>query len=267
VSIGEELRSAREAQGKTVQEASAATRIKPGYLEALEAERFDELGGNVYAKGFIRSYAGYLGLDPAPLLQQYRAQERPETPVFERTPGALSGLGLERGRRGPSSWLVVAIVFVSIVLVASLVSLLKPPRTTSQPPLGAATPPAASTTTTTTQSETTTSTTAPRAKGVTVVLRYLGRSWTRVTADGKISFEGIPGASERRTFKAARSLELMLGAPAVVELTVNGKSMGIADNSGRVYRRAFTAGSDPDADAGTATAEGGGTATTDSSLG
>ncbi len=265
MSIGETLRSAREAQGRTIEEASAATRIKPSYLEALEAELFEELGGNVYAKGFIRSYAGYLGLDPAPLLQQYRAQERPETPVFERAPQALSGLGLERSRRGPSGWLVVGIVFVSIVLVASLVSWLKPPRTSSPSPLGAATPPAASTTSTTIQSATTT--TEARPRGVTVMLRYLGRSWTRVTADGKISFEGIPGASEQRTFKADHSLELMLGAPAVVELTVNGKSMGIADNSGRVYRHAFTAGSQTGEDAGTTTADGGVTGSTDSSLG
>jgi cytoskeletal protein RodZ len=264
VSIGESLRSAREAQGKSIEEASAATRIRSSYLQALEAERFGELGGAVYVKGFIRSYAGYLGLDPAPLLQQYRAQERAETPVFERPPRALTGLGLERRRRGPSSWLVVGIVFVAIVLVASLVSLLKPPRTNPQAPLGAATPPAASTTTTVVQS--TTTTTEARAKGVTVVLRYLGRSWTRVTTDGKVSFEGIPGASERRTFKADRSLELMLGAPAVVELTVNGKSMGIADSSGRVYRHAFTAGSQPDDGSGTTTAEGG-TATTNSSRG
>ncbi len=264
MTIGEKLRSAREAQGKTIQEASAATRIKPSYLEALEAERFDELGGNVYAKGFLRSYASYLDLDPAALLEEYRAHERPETPVFERAPRALSGLGLERSRRAPSSLVVVAIVFVSIVLVASLWSLLKPPRATPPSPLGAATPPVASTTTTIRSAPTTTTQAEP--EGVTVVLRYLGRSWTRVTTDGKVSFEGIPGASERRTFKADRSLELMLGAPSVVELTVNGKAIGIADTSGRIYRRAFTAGSTPGENAGAATADGG-EATTASSLG
>lgn len=262
LSIGEKLRSAREAQGKSLQEASAATRIKPSYLEALEAERFAELGGNVYAKGFLRSYAGYLGLDPAPLLEQYRAQERPEGPVFERAPRALSGLGLERSRRGLSGWLVVGIVTVSIVLVASLWSLLKPPRSESQGPLGAAAPPVASTTTTIREA---TTTTQAKSKGVTVVLRYLDRSWTKVTTDGTVSYEGIPGASEQRTFKADHSLELMLGAPSVVELTVNGKSLGIADNSGRIYRHAFTSGSTPDGS--TSADSGGGTGATASSLG
>jgi hypothetical protein len=85
-----------------------------------------------------------------------------------------------------------------------------------------------------------------------------------VIVDGRISFEGIPSSAERRTFKADRTLELVLGAPSVVELTVNGKAIGIADNSGHIYRRAFKAGAKPDA--GTTSADGG-SAATDSSLG
>ena len=53
--IGEALRSAREAQGKSLDEAAFATRIRSSYLEALEQERFGELGASVYAKGFLRS--------------------------------------------------------------------------------------------------------------------------------------------------------------------------------------------------------------------
>src|SRR5918995_1236761 len=90
--IGEALRSAREAQGKSLDDAAVATRIRSSYLEALEEERFGDLGGNVYAKGFLRSYAGYLGVDPAPLLEAYRAQETPEAPLFEHAPRAIGGL-------------------------------------------------------------------------------------------------------------------------------------------------------------------------------
>ena len=121
--IGEALRSAREAQGKSLDDAAVATRIRPSYLEALEQEQFGELGGSVYAKGFLRSYAGYLGVDPAPLLEAYRAQETPAAPVFEHTPRAIGGLGA--GRRGPN-WLVVAIVAVFIILLVSLWGLLRP---------------------------------------------------------------------------------------------------------------------------------------------
>ena len=102
--IGEALRSAREAQGKSLDDAAVATRIRSSYLEALEEERFGDLGGSVYAKGFLRSYAGYLGVDPAPLLEAYRAQETPEAPLFEHAPRTIGGL--KTGRRG-TNWLGV----------------------------------------------------------------------------------------------------------------------------------------------------------------
>jgi cytoskeleton protein RodZ len=121
--IGEALRSAREAQGKSLDDAAVATRIRPSYLEALEQEQFGELGGSVYAKGFLRSYAGYLGVDPAPLLEAYRAQETPGAPLFEHAPRAIGGL---RPGRGGRSWLAAAIVCVSIILLVSLWGLLRP---------------------------------------------------------------------------------------------------------------------------------------------
>ncbi|HET6748974.1 MAG TPA: RodZ domain-containing protein [Actinomycetes bacterium] len=236
-SIGEALRSAREAQGKSVEEASAATRIRPSYLEALEQERFDELGGNVYAKGFLRSYASFLGVDPAPLLEAYRAQERPDAPLFESAPKAIATRA--GGRRGPT-WVAAAIVAVSIILVVSLWSLLRPATdpTNTQPPFApepATTAPGASTT-----APPTTARAAPR--GVTVTLRYAAPSWTRVTADGSVSFEGIPGSGVRRTFRARRSIDLILGAPGVVRLTVNGKDLGVPDRSGAIWRHSFTPG-------------------------
>jgi RodZ C-terminal domain len=190
----------------------------------------------VYAKGFIRSYAGYLGLDPTPLVDAYRSQEGPEAPVFERAPRALTGgLGVERRRRGRSSWLLVGIVCVSIVLVASVWSLLKPPRS-NQTAL-TATPPATAPPTTTPPEPTTT--TQPKPRGVTLVLHYSGASWTRVAVDGKVSFRGIGAASDRRTFKAKREIEITLGAPGEVRLTVNGRSI-VPTNNGRIWHRLFT---------------------------
>jgi cytoskeleton protein RodZ len=237
--IGEALRSALEAQGKSLEEASAATRIRSSYLEALEREHFDELGGNVYAKGFLRSYAGYLGVDPVPLLEAYRAQERPDAPLFEHAPKAIGGL--KTGRRGPN-WLAVAIVCVSIILVASLWSLLRPTPDPSdaRPPFVSA--PATTVTSSAGRPAQTTASTRPAPAGVTVVLRYTGPSWTRVTADGQLSFEGVPGADERRTFRAKRSIDLVLGAPAAVRLTVNGKELGVPDRSGAIWRGSFTPG-------------------------
>lgn len=169
-------------------------------------------------------------------MDAYRSQEQPEAPVFQRAPRALTGgLGVEHRRRGRSGWLLVGIVCVSIVLVASVWSLLKPPRS-NQTAL-TATPPATAPPTTAPPKPTTT--TRPLPQDVTLVLRYVGASWTRVASDGKVVFRGTGAASDQRTFKAKRQIELTLGAPGQVQLTVNGQSVQPRD-TGSIWRRTFT---------------------------
>ena len=71
--LGNRLREARESQGLSLQQAEETTRIRLVFLEALEEERFDELPGDVYARGFIRNYAQFLGLDQQELLASFNA--------------------------------------------------------------------------------------------------------------------------------------------------------------------------------------------------
>jgi len=63
-SVGSQLRLAREAQRVTLEQASRATHIRLHYLQALEAGEFDALPSMVQARGFIRAYATFLGLNP-----------------------------------------------------------------------------------------------------------------------------------------------------------------------------------------------------------
>src|SRR5688572_20071792 len=74
--IGETLRTARRQQRVSLTDAAAETRVRESYLAALEEEDFAALGGDVYVKGFLRSYARFLRLDPEPLLAAYRAQHQ-----------------------------------------------------------------------------------------------------------------------------------------------------------------------------------------------
>src|SRR5207244_12256217 len=66
--LGETLRRARLSKNVTFEDAERVTRIRLEYLEALEREDFTKLPAPVYARGFLRSYAGYLGLDPGQLM-------------------------------------------------------------------------------------------------------------------------------------------------------------------------------------------------------
>jgi cytoskeleton protein RodZ len=69
--FGDLLRQSRDFKGVTLREAERATRIRRAYLTALEAGDFDQLPAAAYARGIVRNYAQYLGLDPAATLALY----------------------------------------------------------------------------------------------------------------------------------------------------------------------------------------------------
>ena len=69
--IGEQLTRARLSRNLTIEEAEEGTRISGRFLQALEQERFEKIPAPVFAKGFLRSYAQFLGLNPQALLALY----------------------------------------------------------------------------------------------------------------------------------------------------------------------------------------------------
>ena len=72
--IGTSLREARVRQGVDLLEAERATKIRSKYLRALEDERFELLPAQTYVKGFLRSYADYLGLDGQLYVDEYNSR-------------------------------------------------------------------------------------------------------------------------------------------------------------------------------------------------
>jgi len=61
--VGHSLKHAREERNMSLDEASRATKIRKEFLLAIEEDRFEVLPGDVFARGFVRSYADFLGLD------------------------------------------------------------------------------------------------------------------------------------------------------------------------------------------------------------
>lgn len=74
IGIGETLREARREAGVRLADVAAETRIRQSHLVALEEENFAAIGGDVYVKGFIRSYARHLDIDPEPLVGSYQEE-------------------------------------------------------------------------------------------------------------------------------------------------------------------------------------------------
>ncbi len=133
--IGEELRQARIRRGRSIAQAHQATRIARHYLEALEAEDWRQMPAAPFARGFLSSYAQYLGLDAGPLLERFPfeasapgeglqlSQETVESyQAAERSGQPREELRPSRVHLGP--WLVAAVVVLVIIgAVVAVVSL------------------------------------------------------------------------------------------------------------------------------------------------
>lgn len=86
--LGETLRQARLDKGVSLADAARETRIRRTYLEALEGEDPAALPAPVYTRGFLRTYAEYLGLNPQAMLDLYQpgARREPNPPLRAAVP-------------------------------------------------------------------------------------------------------------------------------------------------------------------------------------
>jgi cytoskeleton protein RodZ len=84
MSIGSQLRAAREKKSLTRSQVAAATRMKVQTVEALEADDYKQIPAPIYAKGFLKSYAELVGLDVKALLDEY--MRRTSSPKPEPAP-------------------------------------------------------------------------------------------------------------------------------------------------------------------------------------
>lgn len=121
IGIGPTLREARNRRKVDLSEVEAAIKIRVRYLQAMENEEWDALPGGAYTRGFIRTYASYLGLDGERLADDYRRSTAP--PGGERAPKRVEPVptGARRGRQRIPGWVLVA--GVSLILVAVLVGI------------------------------------------------------------------------------------------------------------------------------------------------
>jgi cytoskeletal protein RodZ len=125
-SIGAYLRRTREGRAMSAAEVSRATRIPVHAIDRIEADHFDDLPGEVFARGFLRAYASAVGLPPEDVLARYTAARRVVAvdPLPMAMPVAKSGTR----RFG------VAIAFVLLLLLFTLaLSIVLRPRSHDRP--------------------------------------------------------------------------------------------------------------------------------------
>jgi hypothetical protein len=120
--VGATLSAARKRRKIDLSEVEEATKIRGRFLRAIENEEWDVLPGNAYARSFIRTYADFLGLDGARLVERYHGAPAgsPAGPRVEPDP---IGPGGGRRPRRVSRGLVTAIACAALVAVVVAVGL------------------------------------------------------------------------------------------------------------------------------------------------
>ena len=243
VGIGARLRAARERKGQTVLQAAEKLHVDARVLEALEAENFEPLGADVYARGHLRRYADLIGESPAELQELYTNTSPQTRPDLTRIP---------RGERAPQSarlmppalLAVVGLTFAGLVWWLLTLPGAKPHPLTSVAPVStdadtaaeaAAPTPAGPLTAPGTVARPDTA--APRGSGAgqTLTLRFSGDSWVQIAdARGRTLLEGLEPAGGTRSVSGPAPLRVVLGNAPAVALEVNGRPASLA---GLVRRR------------------------------
>ncbi|MFJ6088492.1 helix-turn-helix domain-containing protein [Streptomyces sp. NPDC092369] len=252
-SIGRALQQARIAAGLTVDDVSNATRVRIAIVHAIEADDFAPCGGDVYARGHIRTLAKAVHLDPAPLLEQFsethgggRPAPTPAAPLFEAE-------RIRPERRGPNWTAAMVAAIVAVIGFVGFTAFKGGDDGAKNQVAEGATPTvskSASPTPKKTPSENPKSdpsdsaiAAAPQDKVTVQVSAADGRSWISAKDhNGRLLFDGLLEQGDSKTFQDSDKINLVLGDAGAIQLFVNGKKIEDDFQPGAVERLTYTKG-------------------------
>ena len=230
------LREARERSGRTLADCATALRARAGQIEALERGDLSRFGGDIYARGFLRSYARLLDVDPERVLKLHGQDPAFSGPVLPpREPLRI--------RRDPPGWLVGLVGLTAVVGVVVAVlgvggsrvpSAVAPSDPALDAPGPAVVPPSVEPAPAPPAPEP-----APEPTGppVDVVLTFESASWLEVLVDGVAVEPGVlVAAGETLRFGGQELVSLRFGNAGGVRVELNGEELGTAGRPGEVLR-------------------------------
>jgi cytoskeletal protein RodZ len=229
--LGEKLRQAREERGISISEVAEQTRISSLYLKSIEDDNYKPLPGCIFNKGFVRSYAKYVGLDEQEALQDYARLIAKNEDVAEVEQPRYRPEVLTDDARTASS-MVPTIVFAGIILALMTGGILFVVNYIQNQPDGPAVANNSSTNsatvaTNTDASNTATSTTPPTPDQIRVEFRALSEKVSVTsTVDGTLAYdEVLPEAPKTYTAQEGVKLRYYRGFADKVQITLNGKQL------------------------------------------
>jgi len=239
--VGVYLRETREARGLHLDDAARITRIGKNYLVALEEGRFDKLPNAAYVKGFLRIYAGFLGLSGDAVVAMFERDISPQPirTVAEKKPARQDS----PQRCGKRHWLIPSILLALILMLAYFFDDHTPkplptPQVPVSSPVASAPVPVQSARSSVTVApnlpttlpepppvEVATSLSEQAGEGVVLRLKINQDSWLNITIDGAISQQYDLKAGDLIEWKGERFFTLDLGNAGGIEGEFNGKPL------------------------------------------
>ena len=216
--LGEFLRRERELRHISLDDVAEHTKISRRYLEAIEEGRYDRLPGETFARGFIRSYAQSVGLDPADTLLMY-AQARGVQDAAPQQAERLSSP--ERRRHGRSlPWLLVAGIVVIGTGILGVIGLLEGPNllrrlSTSYSDVGKGP-----------------TTSAPLI--LTVIAE--ADTWVQVVIDHQVEQDMLLHAGQSAKWMGQEHFVLSIGNVRATRLQLNGRELALPPTSQSILR-------------------------------
>lgn len=214
--LGPALRTVRERRGVAIEEAARDTRIRSDHLEALEAEEYERLLGEVHVRACLRTYATYLGVSPERVLELYGD---PDVPPQAPPPRLTTDPEIRLPRRRDDARLLI-MVAAAVLVLAGAFGVLSARDPAPEP---AALP------------ETAASLAELAPPGIEVAVLARKPVEVTVTIDGAEPRTYRLQAEEGRSFEADTSLRLRLSSGLTAEVTVNGKDLGMPGRPGRPW--------------------------------
>jgi cytoskeletal protein RodZ len=212
--LGECLRRERELRHISLDDVAERTKISRRYLEAIEEGHYDRLPGETFARGFIRSYAQSVGLDPEDILLMYAQTRGLQEPLPQR---AERSLPTRRSRNARSlQWLLLAGVVVVGAVLVGIVGVLEGPnllRFTATPRDNVGTAP----------------TVGVRAGGVPLILTAIADAdtWLRVIVDDQEVQDMLLRAGQSAKWLGQERFVVSIGNAHATRLQLNGRELAI----------------------------------------
>ena len=232
-SFGSWLRQQREIRNITLREISDNTKIGLRYLEALEEDRFEVLPAPIFAKGFLREYARYVGLSPDEVVNHYLSVQKPDD--MEEGGKEETRSGRERARKTRSwTWglflLLAGALLLALVAFFAWSSQRRRDDSSTQPPPPIAAPPAAVAPAASTPPP------AAPASPLEVALDFTENCWVEAVIDGKNRLSELRVQGESLQLDAKQNVVLTLGNAGAVEIQVNGYPLDLEKKKGEVVK-------------------------------